>query len=401
MIRCLRLDHGWSQGRLAEKLNMYSGRDTATRHDVYRWESGKRVPLGWLPSLAGVLGVSRETLEQAVADTRRESQEHALARFLPSDTDPLRPLRTTRTGHRVGVRDLDDVFARIHGLRLADDVISGGDLAGPAFRELRSVLRLHREGTHTERVENALLVAVGELAQITGWIASDAGHRMRAEGAYRLGVGAARQAGDRVLAGNLLGSLAYHLVNTGYPGAGLALAEAGVAETGSAAVPRARALAWDRLAWAHALAGQVAPTGRALGRAQEALAAYTAGEEDPGYLYWVTAEELQIMEARCFTELGRPLRAVPRLTGVLERYDPGHTRELVLYLSWLSVAYCDANEPEAAAQTAQRMISLAGDLASDRTAARVGAVTDRLRRFATVPVVRDVLCRVSSAGVRS
>ncbi len=37
---------------------------------------------------------------------------------------------------------------------------------------------------------------------------------------------------------------------------------------------------------------------------------------------------------------------------VLARYDVIHAREVALYLSWLAVAYADANEPEAAAPPA-------------------------------------------------
>jgi hypothetical protein len=315
---------------------------------------------------------------------------------MDDDTDPLRTLTTTRTGHRVGAQDVADVVARVHGLRLADDVLAGGDLVGPTVRELRSVLRLYREGSHTEQVGDRLLVAVGELAQITGWIASDAGQRSRAEAVYRLGIRVARQAGDHVLAGNLVGSLAYHLANTGRPAEGVALAQAGVAETGSGATARARALAWDRAAWTFAVTGRGVEADRALGRARDALGGYSVGREDPGYLYWVTAEELQIMEARCHTELGHPLRAVPRLVEVLARYDVTHVREVALYLSWLAVAYADANEPEAAAHTAHRMIHLAGDLPSDRAASRIRAVTARLRAFATVPEVAEVLCRAAA-----
>ena len=40
MIRRLRRANGWSQARLAEILNAAAGRDTNTRHDVYRWEAG-------------------------------------------------------------------------------------------------------------------------------------------------------------------------------------------------------------------------------------------------------------------------------------------------------------------------------------------------------------------------
>ncbi|MEW2634402.1 hypothetical protein AB0903_22870 [Streptomyces sp. NPDC048389] len=64
---------------------------------------------------------------------------------------------------------------------------------------------------------------------------------------------------------------------------------------------------------------------------------------------------------------------------------------MALYLSWLAVAYADANEPEEAAAAAERVLSLSADVASERTAERVCVVLARLAEYADVPEVRAVL----------
>ncbi|MFE0679940.1 hypothetical protein ACFW17_03970 [Streptomyces sp. NPDC058961] len=312
-----------------------------------------------------------------------------LADYLPAD-DPLAPLGA-RAGRRVGMRQVDDLQQRVHGLRLADDVLAGGDLIRPALRELRSAVKLYREGGHTSEGGRELLGRVGELAQIAGWIASDAGQHGEAEQIYRLGLSAARQAEDDTLAGNLAGSLAYQLPNMGRLVDGIQLARAALEVAGPDAPAKARALYLDRVAWAHAKTGQVQPAIRALGEACEALSQDSKGSESPAYLYWVDSGELQVMEARVYTELRRPLRAVPLLQDVLSRYDATHTRELALYLSWLAVALSDANEPEEAATVAERVISLSADVASERTAERVRIVLTRLEEFRDVPDVRALL----------
>ncbi|MER5459743.1 hypothetical protein ABT010_03420 [Streptomyces sp. NPDC002668] len=102
-------------------------------------------------------------------------------------------------------------------------------------------------------------------------------------------------------------------------------------------------------------------------------------------------EELEVMDARVFTELRRPLRAVPLLRDVLERYDATHAREVALYRSWLAVALADANEPEQAAEEARNVIDASGDLSSERTAERARAVLHRLKEFEDVPEAREVL----------
>ncbi|MFI0485419.1 hypothetical protein [Actinomadura sp. 9N215] len=301
----------------------------------------------------------------------------------------LGPL-ASETGRRVGVSTAAALTDRAHGLRLADDVIAGGDLLAPALRELDGAVRLYRETTHSEETGRSLLRSIGEIAQITGWIASDAGEHDQAARAYRLGVSAAREAGDLALVGNLAGSLAYQLSNTGREDDGLGLAHAALEEAGLDAPAKARALYLDRVAWAHTKAGDAQPAMRALAEAHEAMAA-KGSRESPDWAYWVSPEELDVMDARVYTELRKPLRAVPLLQEVLNRYDSTHTRELALYLSWLAVALVDANEPEEAAQAARRMLDLTADLASDRTTQRGRIVLTKLEPYRNIPEVREVL----------
>lgn len=391
LVRRLRLARGWSQGRLAEALaEAAPGRVPPTRNDVSRWEIGTRSPREWLPFLARVLEVPREMLEaaKAVAPVEPAAHVRSVADFLP-EGDPLSPLRA-RTGRRIGAGQVADLAQRVHGLRLADDVVYGKDLIGPALRELRAAVKLYREGAHTEEVGRELLRVIAELAQIAGWVASDAGEHAEAERIYRLGMSAAQAAGDGVLSANVAGSLAYQWSNTGHTADAVGLARAALEGAGPDAPPKARALYLDRVAWAHTRAGQDRPAMTALGEAAEALAEDSAGTASPSYLYWMDAGELQVMEARVYTELRRPLRAVPLLTDVLGRYDASHARELALYLSWLAVAYADANEPEAAAETTSRMLTL-GQSGSERTAERARIVLDRLRAFGDVPEVAELL----------
>ncbi|MFD0856479.1 transcriptional regulator, partial [Actinomadura adrarensis] len=153
---------------------------------------------------------------------------------------------------------------------------------------------------------------------------------------------------------------------------------------------KARALYYDRVAWAHAKSGHAQPALRALTEAHEALSEPQA-DEPPSWAYWVTPAELDVMDARVYTELRKPLRAVPLLKEVLSRYDSTHTREVALYLSWLAVALVEANEPEEAAATARRMLDLSADSASNRTAERGRVVLAKLELYRDVPEVGEVL----------
>ncbi|PBC82968.1 DNA-binding transcriptional regulator, XRE-family HTH domain [Streptomyces sp. KS_16] len=391
-IRRLREERGWSQARLAREVCQAARvtGDPVGRQEVSRWETGKRTPREWLPFLAAALGVPLEALREPQKLT--EPPLPTLADFLPEE-DPLSQLEG-RTGRRIGMGQMDDLQKRVHGLRLADDVLAGGDLIRPALRDLRRAVNLYRQNTYTSEVERQLLRQIGELAQIAGWIASDAGQHEEAEQVYRLGISAATQAEDNTLAGNLAGSLAYQMSNTGREAEGLILAQAAFNDARAEAPPKARALYLDRVAWAHTKAGGTEngqQAMRALGEAGQALSEDSEGAESPAWLYWVDAGELKVMESRVYTELHRPLRAVPLLREVLSGYDATHTREMALYLSWLAVALTDANEPEEAAGVAERVISLGSDTPSDRVAERVRVIRGRLQEYAEVPEVAALL----------
>ncbi|MFD8782510.1 hypothetical protein [Kitasatospora sp. NPDC059599] len=92
-----------------------------------------------------------------------------VAEYLPPDT-AFAPCGTT-TGRTVGRADAEALLARVHGLRLADDVLAGRDLASIVAAELDAAITLHNSTCHTEAVGRRLLVAVGELAQLAGWAA--------------------------------------------------------------------------------------------------------------------------------------------------------------------------------------------------------------------------------------
>ncbi|MCC2275976.1 helix-turn-helix domain-containing protein [Streptomyces sp. ET3-23] len=392
-IARLRHEARLSQRQLADRLCTLSGLSTLTRNEVSRWERGGRVPNSWLPTLSRALGVPPDDLERAARYARGEtlpvetlSPVETLRQLLPPD-DLLLPLESGG-GRRIGRESAKILADRAHGLRLADDVLAGSDLLAPAFRELSAAVRLFRESSHSEEVGRALLVQIGEIAQIAGWIASDAGQHGRAEQAYRLGISAAREARDFTLVGNLAGSLAYQWSNTGREREGVALANAALAEAGPRAHPRAQAVFFDRLAWAHTRAGEAQPAMHALEQAHEALVNVEA-EEAPSWAYWVCEDELRVMDARVYTELRRPLRAVPLLSDVLDRYDTTHAREVALYRSWLVVALADANEPEQAADEARRILS--AGVASERTAERSRVILRRLKPFSAVPEVDSLM----------
>ncbi|MFF4648033.1 transcriptional regulator [Streptomyces sp. NPDC001389] len=379
---------------------------TPTRTDVWRWESeceGRTPGPQYLPYLAVVLEVDEAALRRARAATKAArklkiiapvSPAEVLASVLTEDTG-LSPLGTT-TGNTVGASDAEGLLRRVHGLRLADDVLAGGDLVETVVRELKRSVTLYNNSSHSEAVGRRLLTGIGELAQLAGWVATDAGGRADPNRLFQIGVDAARQAGDAALASHLLGSWGYWLANTGDLKRGVELVRAADQEVRGGPV-RARSLTSARLAWVHCLAGDQRAALTAMDTAMDQVDAadeeMTADADPRKWLYWVNRDEQEVMQARVCTQLHRPLRAVPLLRKVLASYDASHAREYALYNSWEVVALLDANEPEAAAASADRMFGVLAGIPSARALDRSNVVVSALRRHRQVPEVEDVLAR--------
>ncbi|MFD5422619.1 hypothetical protein ACFWJT_31960 [Streptomyces sp. NPDC127069] len=231
-----------------------------TRTDVWRWESeyeGRTPGPQYLPYLAVVLEVDEAALRRARAATKAArklkitapvSSAEVLASVLTEDTG-LSPLGTT-TGNTVGASDAEGLLRRVHGLRLADDVLAGGDLVETVVRELKRSVTLYNNSSHSEAVGRRLLTGIGELAQLAGWVATDASGQADPNRLFRIGVDAARQAGDAALASHLLGSWGYWLANTDDLKRGVELVRAADQEVRGGPV-RARSLTSARLAWVH------------------------------------------------------------------------------------------------------------------------------------------------------
>jgi tetratricopeptide (TPR) repeat protein len=301
----------------------------------------------------------------------------------------LPDLTRPATGRRIGRYIPEQLRQRTARLRRLDDILGGGDTYRVYLGEYRATKTMLREGSYTEETGQALLSVLSEQAQQAGWAAFDAGKHAEASGLYEASHQAATEAKDAVLAGNALAFLAYQRSGND-PQAGIRIAVQACRTAGPDAPPGARALLHERLAWAYAVAGNAGETERALTSAKSALA---EGDDapQPDWAAWVDDNELQIMTGRCWTELRRPLRAVPVLEDVLARYDDAHARDKSLYLSWLAESYLAAGEVEQAASVTGRVLDLSAGVASVRPRERIAPTLRRLGAYRQLPPVAEVL----------
>lgn len=296
-------------------------------------------------------------------------------------------------GRRVGEDYPQRLRERAARLRRLDTVLGGCDTYRVYLGEYQATKALIRDTSHSEATGRALRSVLAEQAQQAGWAALDAGLGTDAASLYRVSHRAAVEAGDLSLAGNALAHLAYRILPEDVRG-GVELAARSVTEAGPGAPPGVRALLTKRLAWAHTMAGDSRAAEHSLAEAEAALAEIDGPQ--PDWVRWVDHTELQIMTGRCWTELRRPLRAVPLLETALGRYDDTHARDKSLYMSWLARSYLTAGEPEAAAAVVGRALELSADVSSVRLHAHLAPVLRQLDAYRTVAKVAEVLGRAGA-----
>jgi len=410
LLRELRVKAHRSQSDQAEALSDLAGA-VVTRNQVSRWENEKRIPGPfWQRHLAASFGVPVVELRRAVSASR--AAERRGWQRIDSEED-ARVLRRDFLGSAVvaglatgltefiqpvaGGRVSPDVVAllrrRIARLRRLDDILGGADTSQIYAAEVEATTNLLKQASYTTATGRDLLAIAAEQAQQAGWAAFDAGRHADAERLYSMSLRAAKEAGSPLLAGNSLAHLSYQQASTEHSGVEAATASCDTA--GDHAPSAVRALLLGRLAWAYAVAGDAGETERALACAEDAVTSADS-RSVPGWAEWMDHTEVQIVAGRCWTELHRPLRAIPVLESALAAYDDSHARDKSLYLTWLAESYIDAAEVEQATSVMNGALDLSAGIGSVRPRQRVMAVVRRLARHRNLPQVAELMERAAS-----
>ncbi|TDC45152.1 XRE family transcriptional regulator [Micromonospora sp. KC207] len=329
-----------------------------------------------------------------------ERYEHALGEPIGTPADPVRlthewligdpPVpRQLRAGRRIGTGLIETLEARVIELRHLDDTVGSRTLLPVIRTELDHAEHLARTASYTDASGKRLYTVIGELAQLAGWVASDAGRYPDAQRLYLSGVTAAESAGDRALGAQLLSSLAYQITNVGKREDALLITRSAVTGAPDAS-PLVRALLLERLAWAAARLRDTDTTRRTLDAVNDAYNQRSDGIAEPEWVYWLNRTEIDVMAARCLIELGTPAAAEPLLTRALAGYNHDHAREVALYQTWLAEGHARAGDLDAARAVLRRIDTTASDAGSARLHRRIAAV-DRLisRRAKKKPTVSN------------
>jgi DNA-binding transcriptional regulator YiaG len=394
----------WERGR--HRPDAYYQELLCALFDVAPYELGFRKQLPWERAVVGGgRQIGRETPELvlAVGECAPRDAVSVVERIVDEDVavsladiaqlvhewlvvDPPQ-LAEPRAGRRIGAGLVDRVERRVEQLRYIDDFVGGRDLHDLVARELRVTIGLLKSAAHTDELGRRLLIAVAELCQLAGWVASDAGLHGAAERYYVAAMRAADAAGDRPLAAHAISSLAYQAASSDDVRTAVVLARSAYEGARGTATAATQALLLERVAWAHARAGELTQTERALDAVDRAFEERCPAK-DPPWVYWLDRDEIDVMAGRCYTELRQPAKAVPLLSAALERYEDSRAREAALYTSWLAESHLQAGEIDRAGIAAIRVLEFADRVNSARSDQRLAHLDRVLGPHRDVATVR-------------
>ena len=135
------------------------------------------------------------------------------------------------SGRRVSARLTDRLTAMISELRKMDDVTGGGSVLALAQQEFEWVAGLLDRALYDEQTGRTLHVALGDLGQLCGWAAYDAGQHALAQRYYVAALRATHSAEDRPLGAHVLSLMAEQAARQGQPAEAVTLIETALAGT--------------------------------------------------------------------------------------------------------------------------------------------------------------------------
>ncbi|KWW98113.1 hypothetical protein TH66_22865 [Carbonactinospora thermoautotrophica] len=444
---------GWSPRALACRVNRLFGAGTVSPTAPYHWRDAGSVPRPPVPKMAAIV-LSRPLGKTITVEELWKGQAQDSPLLIPADHGMDAPwtlagtvrivedwllgglmdrreflaisgsalttagwdylgLEPTRLAAALGGDTVGDTLTRqietmIPSLRDADH--RRGGLAGLPYvhAQFLAVGALLREGGHSDGITRRLLVALGELGDLAGYMAFDAGRHGLAQRYWLTALRAAREAGDQPLAASILGNLSYQATWREDGQDAVSLGEAAVLASTSATAS-VRAAATSRLASAYAANGQLSEFRRAAAQAREILENRRPAH-DPGWAEFVSPDYLQAQSAYSLIQLGRARLTQDDRAGARKLLTEGETRLAsdrrndayrrsdLLRNTWLALGYTARGDLERSCSAGRVALQGLAHVRSARCVELLRALRGELRRGRhTHPWVREFLPELDAA----
>lgn len=255
------------------------------------------------------LAIDRRTAVRPTGMVVGTTLLEAVERWLVDEAEP--PVERARS--RFGVEEVAQVEAAAQLFRAWDNQFGGGLRRKAVVGQLSEVADELRDFHHPEPLRVRLFGVMAHLASTAATMSWDSGLAAEAQAYYMMALRAAKQAGDRAFAANVLAGMARQLLYMGRASEALELVRLAQDGADGHATPRVRAMLRTREAWAHAAQGRLAAFSRLTSRAEDALR--DATDDDPWWIMYFGEAELHGVTG------GRLLELTQRADDATKRRD--------------------------------------------------------------------------------
>lgn len=450
---------GWSPRALARRINHVFGAGTVADTAAYHWRDSGAIPRPPLPELAAWV-LSRELGRPVTAAELWKGRASGSPLVLPADIDMNGPWSRTSTlvllddwvvaglldrryflavsgatildittryltgdpgrlaaaleRGSVGNLLLDQIEQSLPLLQRLDGAHGGGAYLPYVGAQFRAVALLLRQGGHPAWVERRLFAALAEIGLLAGRMALDAGQHGLAQRYLFTALRAAKEADYHPVAAHVLADLACQAATREHSRDAIALGQAAV-RIAAGSPAGVRALVQNRLAYGHALAGQLDDFERAHATGLDIIAGRDPAAEPAGMDY-LTPNHLDTKAGQALTHAGILAAAAgDHQTGTVllrrgERLlrtgahalpmDHPAQRRALFEGAWLSVAAAGQGHLEQACTIGSLAVTRLDAGQSPRSAQVLRLLAKRLHRCGRNEYVRDFLPTLDAAVAR-
>ncbi|GGV51090.1 hypothetical protein [Streptomyces spectabilis] len=238
--------------------------------------------------------------------------------------------------------------------------------------------------------EAKLRSATGALSIAAGWLSYDSGRAGDAHSLYGEALAAARIADDPELEAHAFGCLSLLAKAQGRPREAISAAQGALTVAKRLGSARLLSLFHMREAGGWALMGDTSATDKAI-VAAHTFYAKGPSDADPPWLDFYAPGELAGLECLARADLGQHERAAAGAEQAVLLHGDAFARNRALYTADVAIQHAvrDRPEPEAAADTAGRVLAFLPEVRSDRLLQSLHNVAGALQRHSRVPAVAD------------
>lgn len=357
---------------LVETLSRRLGR-TVTADEIGLTPLISSPILDWnADTLTALVDLGRSTLDVERRSVLRAAGYSVAALTLPDQAwwDQLSD-RTSRqhSGRLVGAGDLDAVRETVQLFTRIDQRRGGGHARAAVVQYLTSDVAGYLRASYTDDgVRQGMFSTAGELAYLVGWMAFDNSEHAIAQRYFAVAVKLAAEANDAPLAAHILRAMAHQAVDLGHHRQAVRIAEASLEgrryedashrERSLIGVVHARALAVD---------GQRLAATRALLRAETDLASATAGDDEPGRVFFFGEASLAHETACTLRDMGDLASATKEFQrSVRTRKTATFTRTHAVTLGYLGAVQARSGSIEEACGTWSEALDVMDGIHSGR-----------------------------------